>query len=122
MNAKQLSDLVGQSLDGWQIQRWHRVYRRVQPQHYRDPCTKLIGIYRYAVTVERLKQTRKNIVVKPIFVLVNGQLTFELANGKPIKQTPPWQQADQEAHEQEMTRRRALTKLTPAEIAALGLK
>ncbi len=54
--------------------------------------------------------------------MTNGQLTFNLSTGKPVKQTAEWIKADAESSELEAALQRALAKLTSEDRKALGLK
>lgn len=121
MIPKELADLVEQPLDGWKIRQWHEVHQRVG-DGWSGTRKRLLGIYRHTATANQIKRSRKKATIKPLLVLTNGQMTFNMSTGKPVKQTAEWIKADQQSSELEEARQRALAKLTPEDRKALNIK
>ena len=127
MIIDKMDQLVDQSLEGWKIERWFAISKT---NGYSE--RRLVGYCRYASTVEFLGQRTTNQQqrpttttspwsIKPVFVLTNQQVMFNLKTGKPIKQTAELVRADARAKETERLRLNALAKLTAAEKRALGV-
>lgn len=120
MIVTQLSDLVDQPLNGWQLKQWYRVYKQ-RPTNGSSRPRKLEAVFRYRAAAQAFQRVHHNITIVPFMVLVNNQVVLDVQTEKQIKQTPEWIAADAAVQQQEQQRQQALAKLTPAERRLLGI-